>query len=748
MLQHSLDLIVDILTELFIASIILQHIPVAWRGVRVVFIPKLGQPNYAVAKAYRPISLTSFILKTLEKLIDRFLRDVVLKTHSIHPNQYAYQQRKSAESALHHVVFQIEKGMNKKQFALGGFIDLVGAFSNMTFNSIATSCRDHQIQEPIIEWILKMLKDRIVTSYLGLNKASIRVTKGCPQGGVLPPLLYIMVKDSILTILNNHGYHAQSFADDLAVVIIGKFVSTICELMQHAFRLIENWCNDHEQSANPDKTKLILFTRNRTFQGFRAPILFGKEVNLSNSTKVLGVILDAKLNFREHINNRLQKATATLWQCRKVYGKNWGLKPKILLWIYKAIIRPILAYASIIWWPKCHLVSTQKSLSKVQRLALVGVTGVMRTTPTAALEAILNIEPLHIFIEETARKTALRFHHNHQMKYSDKGHAKIWYQMTKENPDFGMPSEKINPTVRFDRAFKVIIPSREEWAEETILPNDGIMAWFTDGSKLGESAGAGIYCPLLQKSIAIPLGKLVTVPQSETLGILRCGQEIQVTPTTNLPIYILTDNQGILKALKGYKFHSSITLECRDIMQKIALKNQVTLSWVPGHKGIPGNEKSDELAREGASTQLTGPTPAIKVSFAGLSRIITSWKKRTFIKSWTSHAQADQSRRCIIISNKNSKYLLSLSRCNIKRLTSVLTGHCTLNKHLYTIGLHHSPICDKCGELETALHFLCCCPAYITARCRIMGKFILPSNNIWSIPLKSILEFLNSTNRV
>lgn len=87
----QLRLMVDALFEIFMASIQYQHIPNCWREVRVVFLPKPGQNNYQLAKAFRPIiSLTSFQLKTLEKLIDRYLRNGALKLFKIHTRQFAY----------------------------------------------------------------------------------------------------------------------------------------------------------------------------------------------------------------------------------------------------------------------------------------------------------------------------------------------------------------------------------------------------------------------------------------------------------------------------------------------------------------------------------------------------------------------------------------------------------------------------------------------------------------------------------
>jgi hypothetical protein len=74
----------------------------------VTCIPKLVNLDYTEAKAYRPISLSSFLLKTMEKLVDRHIRDDVLRIHPLHLNQHAYQKGKSTETALYNVVTRIE----------------------------------------------------------------------------------------------------------------------------------------------------------------------------------------------------------------------------------------------------------------------------------------------------------------------------------------------------------------------------------------------------------------------------------------------------------------------------------------------------------------------------------------------------------------------------------------------------------------------------------------------------------------
>ena len=73
LLQRGLKYLSTPLVHVFRESIALGYIPSIWRSSRVTFIPEPGKLNYAVAKAFRPISLTSFLLKGLEKLVDRYL---------------------------------------------------------------------------------------------------------------------------------------------------------------------------------------------------------------------------------------------------------------------------------------------------------------------------------------------------------------------------------------------------------------------------------------------------------------------------------------------------------------------------------------------------------------------------------------------------------------------------------------------------------------------------------------------------
>jgi hypothetical protein len=153
------------------------------------------------------------------------------------------------------------------------------------------------------------------------------------------------------------------------------------------------WCDELCLSVNPDKTGLFAFTRRRELPGFFEPCLFGTTLHCSTLVKYLGVILDWRLTWREHVDVKVRKAHNLLWACRRAYGVTWGLGPRVVHWLYISIIRPSVTFASLVWWPGCQTASAKKKLSRVQRLACLGITGAMRTTPTNAVEALICLLP-------------------------------------------------------------------------------------------------------------------------------------------------------------------------------------------------------------------------------------------------------------------------------------------------------------------------------------------------------------------
>ncbi|XP_029668327.1 uncharacterized protein LOC115238541 [Formica exsecta] len=132
--------------------------------------------------------------------------------------------------------------------------------------------------------------------------------------------------------------------------------------------------------------ELVIFTRRYKLGTVVGPTLGGIRLTPAVSVKYLGVILDRKLTWKEHLDNRCKSVTSYFWLCRNSFGQTWGLRPGMVYWIYTAILRPKLLYAAVVWWPRIQLALAKISLEHLMALILRGA---MRTTPTAVMGVLL-----------------------------------------------------------------------------------------------------------------------------------------------------------------------------------------------------------------------------------------------------------------------------------------------------------------------------------------------------------------------
>jgi hypothetical protein len=299
--------------------------------------------------------------------MDRYLRDEKLAIVTLHPNQHSYQAGKSVEMALHQLVVRVEKALDQQEVALGVFLDIEGAFNNNWYDNMCDALVRHGSEYTIVRWIKATLEGRVAVATLNETSLRFAISRGCPQGGVMSPLLWCLVVNDLITRLGGGDICIQGYADEICLLAVGKFPNTVSGLMQWALSTVEIRCNEVGLSDNPDKTGHVAFPRKRKLQGFSEPQLSGVKLSLSGSVKYLGVILDSRLTWREHVEVKVRKAHNLLRACRRACGTGWGLRPSVFHWLYVAIVRPTISFAFLVWWPGCQTASTKNKLSKVQR---------------------------------------------------------------------------------------------------------------------------------------------------------------------------------------------------------------------------------------------------------------------------------------------------------------------------------------------------------------------------------------------
>jgi hypothetical protein len=230
------------------------------------------------------------------------------------------------------------------------FADFSSAFNTMQRHVLVEKLQQLQVPTAIVKWVLDFLSDRWQRVRVAETMSTELVSNtGAPQGCVLSPFLYITYTNNCQC--KENSCTCVKFADDSA--ILGLMSDDESERVYRAeVDKFTEWCTSHHLELNVTKTKELVVDPRRGENPIQ-PVTIGREdVEMVDSIRYLGLILDSDLSFKEQVAATQRKCQRRLYVLRRL--RSFDLAPHLLLNLYRSIIEPLLTFCSTVFH---HLLS-------------------------------------------------------------------------------------------------------------------------------------------------------------------------------------------------------------------------------------------------------------------------------------------------------------------------------------------------------------------------------------------------------
>ena len=390
-----------------------QIIPLHKKG------PKTNPENF------RPISLTSNIIKLFERILRKKLVQYFESNQLINPNQHGFRKGHNCSTQLLTHTCNLMSCLVNGNEVDSIYIDYAKAFDKVDHNLLLQKLEDYGVTGKYKVWLENFLKGRTqVVRVNGACSYPTSVDSGVPQGSVLGPLLFIIFINDLSHSINHSNI--LTFADDT------KLVKEICEssdtfLLQEDLNNVVEWSVKNKMQLNAEKFEFVSHKPNKNHKlCLMKELPFSQIFNVYNvsnkhtishspSVRDLGIMISSDLSWDEHIQNICKKAKqVSAWALKVFYTRS----KEVLLTLYSSLIRPLLEYCPEVWNPYkikdianveqiqrtfTSKISTSKDLNYWERLVEFNMSSLQRRRERAIIIIVWKIKhglyPNHMKIE-------------------------------------------------------------------------------------------------------------------------------------------------------------------------------------------------------------------------------------------------------------------------------------------------------------------------------------------------------------
>ena len=339
------------------------------------------------------MSLLPICGKILERLMFNEMFNFFIENILISSHQSGFKPGHSCINQLLSITHELYESFDVGLEVRSIFLDISKAFDKVQHDGIIYKLTQNGISGNLLNLLEDFLKER--KQHLVPNgQASTwkNINAGVPQGSIFRPLLFLIYINDLTEGLTTN---VKLFADDTSLFSVVHDTQTSANDLNKGLKIINNWAFQWKMNFNPVPTKQAhkVICSRKTKETYHPLLVFNNtNVSQSSSRKHLGVILDSKLIFDEHLKMISLKVSKTLGLFRKLHNL---LSRSALITIYKAFVRPYLDYGDILY-DQAYNMSFHHKLESIQYNACLAITGAMRGTSKEKLYQELGLESLQL----------------------------------------------------------------------------------------------------------------------------------------------------------------------------------------------------------------------------------------------------------------------------------------------------------------------------------------------------------------
>lgn len=346
------------------ATFKLTYVPAQWKIAEMIMILKPGKKATEM-KSYRPISLLPIMSKLFEKIFLKRLKPIIEEKKLLPNHQFGFRQRHSTIEQVHRLIDIIEKALEGEEVCSIIFLDVSQAFDKVWHEGLL-----YKLNKFLPVQFVNLLKSYITDRMFRVNHEAAYsdfkdISAGVPQGSVLGPILYLLFTSDLPQTRN---VVTATFADDTANAATAKTAEESTSQLQGSNDRVENWTKKWRIKLNDQKSTHVNFTNKRISNPKRLT-MNGNEIPYRNTAKYLGMNLDAKANWSEHITTKLIELQIRFNQLYWILRRKSPTSIYNKLLIYNQILKPVWMYGIQLWGcaSSCHILKIQRFQNKVLR---------------------------------------------------------------------------------------------------------------------------------------------------------------------------------------------------------------------------------------------------------------------------------------------------------------------------------------------------------------------------------------------